>query len=245
MRNLIRFAKAKLKRTDQVALESTTNTWPVVEILRPFVAQIVVGNPLKIKAIAEAKIKTDKVDAEVLAQFLRCDFLPSVWQPDDQTRRMRAWITHRTALTTQKTRVKNQIQGLLGRLLIHSPYKLLWTKAGLAWLKDLELPAHERVVLDSQLRQLESVKQEIELLDQHLSERRSAGTEGAVVDDDPRRRLCRGARITCSTRRHHVGSATAIRPRPIWDWLPRPGNPLSIAITGTSPSGETVRRGGC
>jgi transposase len=165
---LIQFAKAKLKRTDRVALEATTNTWPVVEILRPMVAQIVVGNPLKIRAIAEAKIKTDKVDAEILAQLLRCDFLPSVWQPDDQTRRMRAWLTHRTALMAQKTRVKNQIQGLLGRLLIHSPYKLLWTKAGLAWLKDLELPAHERVVLDSQLRQLASVKQEIELLDQNL-----------------------------------------------------------------------------
>jgi transposase len=68
----------------------------------------------------------------------------------------------------QKARVKNQIQGLLGRLLIHSPYKLLWTKAGLAWLKDLELPAHERVILDSQLRQLASVKLEIELLDQNL-----------------------------------------------------------------------------
>jgi transposase len=67
-----------------VALESTTNTWPVVDVPRPFVAKIVVGNPLKIKAIAEAKIKTDKVDAEVLAQLLRCDSLPSVWQPDDR-----------------------------------------------------------------------------------------------------------------------------------------------------------------
>jgi transposase len=92
---LIRFAKAKLKRTDQVALESTTNTWPVVEILRPFVARIVVGNPLKTKAIAEAKVKTDKVDAEVLAQLLRCNYLPEVWQPDDRTRQLRSWGPHR------------------------------------------------------------------------------------------------------------------------------------------------------
>jgi hypothetical protein len=55
---LIQFAKAKLKRTDRVALEATTNTWPVVEILRPMVAQIVVGNPLKIRAIAEAVVRT-------------------------------------------------------------------------------------------------------------------------------------------------------------------------------------------
>ena len=63
-----------MKRTDQVALEATTNTWPVVELLRPLVAKVVVGNPLKIKAIAEAKVKTGKVDAEVLAHLLpsRC-----------------------------------------------------------------------------------------------------------------------------------------------------------------------------
>ena len=52
--------------------------------MRPFVAAVVVSNPLKTKAIAEAKIKTDKVDAEVLAQLLRCDYLPDVWQPDEQ-----------------------------------------------------------------------------------------------------------------------------------------------------------------
>ncbi len=84
--DLLAFAKAKLTSTDRVALEATTNTWPVVEILRPLVAQVVVGNPLKTKAIAEAKVKTDKVDAEVLAQLLRCDYLPSVWQPDEPTR---------------------------------------------------------------------------------------------------------------------------------------------------------------
>lgn len=167
---LIRFAKAKLKRTDQVALESTTNTWPVVEILRPFVARIVVGNPLKTKAIAEAKVKTDKVDAEVLAQLLRCNYLPEVWQPDDRTRQLRSWVTHRTALMTHRARLKNQVQGLLGRLLIHSPHPLLWCKKGLAWLQAVELPAHERIVLDSQLRQLATIEQELLTLDKQLAQ---------------------------------------------------------------------------
>jgi transposase len=59
-------------------------------------------------------VKIDKVGAEVLAQLLRCDYLPAVWQPDDQTRQMRAWTTHRCALMTQRARLKNQIHGLLG-----------------------------------------------------------------------------------------------------------------------------------
>jgi hypothetical protein len=43
--------------------------------------------------------------------------------------------------------LKNQAQGLLGRLLIHSPHLLLWSKKGLAWLQAVELSAHERIVL--------------------------------------------------------------------------------------------------
>src|SRR5687768_13813063 len=70
------FARSHLEETDRVALEATTNTWAVVDVLRPYVAEVVVGNPLKTRAIAEAKVKTDKGDAEVLAQLLRCDDLP-------------------------------------------------------------------------------------------------------------------------------------------------------------------------
>ena len=81
------FARATLNGDDQVALEATTNTWAVVDVLRPFVGGITISNPLRTKAIAQAKVKTDKVDAEVLAQLLRCDYLPSVWEPDETTTR--------------------------------------------------------------------------------------------------------------------------------------------------------------
>ena len=72
------FGRTKLQKTDQVALEATGNTWAVVTLVQPFVERIVVSNPLKTKAIAEAKVKTDKVDALVLPQLLRCDYLPMV-----------------------------------------------------------------------------------------------------------------------------------------------------------------------
>src|SRR5437016_11246585 len=75
---LEQYAKQQLRRTDRVALEATTNTWGVVAILKPFVKEVVVSNPLRTKAIASAKVKTDKVDALVLAQLLRCDYLPRV-----------------------------------------------------------------------------------------------------------------------------------------------------------------------
>jgi transposase len=166
---LERFACKRLKKTDRLALEATTNTWPIVEILRPFVAMIVVGNPLKTKAIAEAKIKTDKIDAEVLAQLLRCDYLPDVWQPDEETQARRTLVTHRTTLTTGRARHKNRIQSLLAGLLMRPPCKLLWTKAGMAWLQTVELPATQRLVLDSELRQLARIQNELAVLDDSLA----------------------------------------------------------------------------
>src|SRR5437868_610177 len=83
--NLEAFIRERLRLQDRVALEATTNTWAVVELLEPHVAEVVVSNPLRTRAIAAAKVKTDKVDAEVLAQLLRCDYLPRVWQPDAAT----------------------------------------------------------------------------------------------------------------------------------------------------------------
>lgn len=177
---LERFACTKLKKTDRVALEATTNTWSVVAILRPHVAAVVVSNPLKTRAIAEAKIKTDKVDAEVLAQLLRCDYLPEVWHPDEQTQRWRSLVTHRTTLMTQRARIKNHIQSLLGRLLLHPPGKCLWTKTGLDWLREVALPAHERLVLDSELRQLEAIENEVTRADRELA---------GIAQQEPRVRL--------------------------------------------------------
>jgi transposase len=79
---LTAFAQVTLRPTDHVALEATTNSWAVADVLRPHVARVVVSNPMATKAIAQAKVKTDKVDAAVLAHLLRCDYLPEVWQPD-------------------------------------------------------------------------------------------------------------------------------------------------------------------
>ncbi|WP_435011796.1 IS110 family transposase (plasmid) [Tundrisphaera lichenicola] len=164
------FARAQLTKTDHIALEATTNTWAVVNVLRPFVARVVVGNPLKTRAIAEAKVKTDKVNAEVLAQLLRCDYLPTVWQPDQDTQQLRGLLTHRAALMTQRSRAKNRVQCLLARLLLQPPCKVLWTKTGMAWLKALDLPAHARLARDSELRQIALIDGELAEIDKELAE---------------------------------------------------------------------------
>lgn len=157
---LVNFAKKYLTKGDHVAMEATTNTWSIVDILEPYVAKIVVGNPVKTRAIAEAKVKTDKIDAMILAQLLRCDFLPSVWIPDKKTRVLRRLSSFRKALVQEATSTKNRIKNILNHLLIK--HEVYWTEKGLADLQNVELPSHERIVMDCEIAMLRKFNEEIE-----------------------------------------------------------------------------------
>lgn len=166
---LLRFAE-ELTENDWVALEVTTNAWAVADLLEPFVGRVVVSNPMKTKAIAEAKVKTDKVDAEVLAQLLRCDYLPSVWVPDAMTRALRQLTSRRERLVSEQTRIKNRIQSVLAGLLVVVPVNTLFSSSGQQWLADCSLPAFERTLIESDLRLIESVDKEIDMLEKLLRE---------------------------------------------------------------------------
>ena len=156
------FAAARLSSRDSiVAVEATTNTWPVAAILQPLVHKLVVSNPLRTKAIASAKIKTDKVDALVLAQLLRADYLPEVWIPDGPTRLMRQRSTERAMLSADRTRIKNRIHSVLHQRLIAAPSPDLFSMKNIAWLKALPLDPFGRDSLDRHLRQLDRVEQEL------------------------------------------------------------------------------------
>jgi transposase len=68
------------------------------------------------------------VDALVLAQLLRCDDLPRVWFPDEQTRRMRRHATERANLSADRTRLKNRIHAVLHQRLITPPMDDLFSQ---------------------------------------------------------------------------------------------------------------------
>jgi transposase len=104
-----------LHSDDQVALEATGNSDAIANLLTPLVERVVVSNPSKTRAIAEAKVKTDKVDARILAQLLAADFLPPVWLPDERTRALRRQVMRRAHLVRQRTRIKNQVHAVRER----------------------------------------------------------------------------------------------------------------------------------
>lgn len=163
------FARRHLA-TCRVALEATTNCWAIAAILEPLCAEVVVSNPLRTRAIAEAKIKTDRVDALVLAQLLRCDYLPRVWFPDEQTRRMRRCSTERANLSADRTRLKNRIHAVLHLRLIQPPVEDLFSQRGRAWLKTLSLDAEGAATLGRQFAHLALIEAQLAALDQQFAE---------------------------------------------------------------------------
>jgi transposase len=170
-RTLEVFATKVLRPTDHVAFEATTNCWAVADALRPRVAKVVVSNPMATKAIAQAKVKTDKVDAFVLAQLLRCDFLPEVWQPDVATRQLRELTGRRATLVGQRTMMRNRIHSVLAMRLIEVSVKKLFEVEGLEWLKTIEIDPEGRLLIDTDLAQLEFLQKQIAVLEAELARR--------------------------------------------------------------------------
>jgi transposase len=158
-----------LAPSDEVAIEATCNTHAIARLLESRVARVVVSNPTKTRAIAEAKVKTDKVDAEVLAQLLAADYLPAVWLPDDETHALRRQVARRAHIVRQRTRLKNQVQSILHRNLVpRCPAADLFGRKGRAWLEQQELPADERRAVEALLRQLDFHGEELRLIDAEL-----------------------------------------------------------------------------
>src|SRR6516165_5847468 len=73
-----------------------------------------------VRVIAHAKIKTDTIDASVLAQLYVSGFLPEVWVPGEPTQALRRQVTRRNQIVRQRSRLKNIIQSILHSHLIPS-----------------------------------------------------------------------------------------------------------------------------
>jgi transposase len=172
---------ATLGPDDAVALEASTNTWALAELLGRHAGSVVVSNPLRTRAIASAKRKTDDIDAATLAELLAADYLPPVWQPDEATRRLRRLVSHRAGLVRDRTAVRNRVAAVLSRRLVRPPVSDPFGTRGRAWLRSLELPPDERLTVDAAIRLDDVLSEQVDLAERAIA--------GAVVDDRRARRL--------------------------------------------------------
>ncbi len=105
-RHLLEAFAKKLTKEDVVVVEATGNAASVAAVIAPYVKKVVIANPKQVRIIAHAKIKTDTIDASVLAQLYASGFLPEVWVPDEATQALRRQVTRRNQIVRQRSRLE-------------------------------------------------------------------------------------------------------------------------------------------
>jgi transposase len=164
-------------------LEAGRNWTVMYDWLEEEVDEVKLAHPLKVKAIAEAKIKTDKIDAKILAHLLRSDLIPEAYVPGTQTRQVKNILRQRMFFVKVQTMTKNRIHILLDR---HPEIRGqidpsdLFGKQGREWLKEATLPDQERKLLNQELELLEDLDERIKSSNQWITQ---------LGKDDPRVKL--------------------------------------------------------
>src|SRR5438552_3448314 len=155
----------------QVALEATYGWEWLADLLEAEGHELHLSHPLRTKAIAAARVKTDAVDARTLAHLLRTDLLPEAYVAP---RELRDLLRHRVVLTRMRSALKNRVHALLARQGIQREHADLFGAGGRRFLAELPLREPARRRLNSLLsligdfdREIGSAKREIDALARH------------------------------------------------------------------------------
>jgi transposase len=152
---------AELEGETEIALEATYGWEWLADLLSDAGYELHLSHPLRTKAIASARVKTDSVDARTLAQLLRADLLPEAYVAPRELRDLRDLLRHRIALTQMRTALKNRVHAMLARHGVQHGYSDLFGRAGAAFLDELALREPPRRRLDSLLALIGDFDREI------------------------------------------------------------------------------------
>lgn len=146
-----------------VALEACTGAANLAEELKAFPHWTVnLAHPFYVAGMKKTLDKTDKQDAEVLADLQRVGYLPKVWLAPDWLRDWRWVVRHRQQLVKEQTKTKLHITAMLREARVAEPSMNPWTKAWLLWVKNVPgLGENARWLVQRHLVELERLKREI------------------------------------------------------------------------------------
>jgi transposase len=157
-----------------VALEATYGWEWLAELLEDAGFDVHLAHPLRTRAIAAARVKTDAVDASTLAHLLRTGLLPEAYIAPPELRDLRDLLRHRATLVHLRTSIKNRVHALLARQGILPEHTDLFGKAGREYLSTLELPDGPRRRLDSLLALIADFDREITTTTHEIDQRAKA-----------------------------------------------------------------------
>jgi transposase len=133
-------------RPFKVVVEATASYPWFVELVEPLAEKVVLANPKKLRVIAESTKKTDRLDAQILAEFLVLDMIPESYQPTPRQRQHRALVRHRQYLQGRITSVRSKIRHILSNY--NADRKDLFSaNCGLAHFKEVPLSDADRFVI--------------------------------------------------------------------------------------------------
>jgi transposase len=152
-------------------LEATYGWEWLAELLEREGRELHLAHPLRTKAIASARVKTDAVDACTLAQLLRADLLPEAYVAPRELRDLRDLLRQRFVLTQMRTALKNRVHALIARQGVQHGHSKLLGPGGRAFLAELELRPEPRARLDVLLRLIGDFDREIDALAADIDQR--------------------------------------------------------------------------
>lgn len=134
------------------------------------VESVVLAHPFKTRLIADAQIKTDRLDARALATLLRGNLVAPVHAPDPANRSRKHVIRQRVFLVRLRTMLRNRVHVLVARQrkLEKPVFTDQFGKRGLHWLRTIKLPAPDDTLLHQQLEALEELGTKIKALEERI-----------------------------------------------------------------------------
>jgi transposase len=135
-------------------VETGRSSYVMADLLRELGGEVKIANALQVKAIAHARIKTDKRDSRTLAHLLRAGLIPEIYQREAWNRRAQRVMRIRAYWVSKQTEVKNKIRALLAqqreevRLEVEELQAGLFSPKGLEFLGQLSLESREKAILD-------------------------------------------------------------------------------------------------
>jgi len=161
----------------KIVIESTCVWEYIFEILEAKKYEVKLANPSRTRAIAEARIKTDSVDASTLADLLRANLIAESYIPPKEIRRLREITRERRTFVKQTTQIKNRIHAILIKRGIELGYATLCNGA-ILWMR--EKLSNEKIVLHY-LDLLEYHEQKLKEIDKSIAEKSYADNNAKLL----------------------------------------------------------------
>lgn len=153
-----------------IAFEPVHEWYAYADVIDETGAIVHLANPLKVKAIADARIKTDTIDAGVLCDLLRGNLLPEAYYAPRCVRNWKELVRTRASLVQIRTQAKNKIHATLAKCGVRAPVTQVFGARGRAWLAELELPTASHHALHEYLAVVENLDERISECDTRVKQ---------------------------------------------------------------------------